>query len=491
MNTQTNNIQTAETDASHLTNIRLKPNFEWKTVEVNGEDVEIPLEWKVLTLGNISNVKTSGVDKIIRDNEKIVNLLNYMDVYKNPSKTITSQINYKKTSLQLEKIEANLVKRGDIYFTPSSETSDDIGHAGVSLEDFDDLVYSYHLIRVRPIQNVLEPLFSSKIFNNKLTKNYFSKMAQGITRMTLKKEAFENYQFISPSILEQTLIAQTLTTQEEYIDTLKKQAVVERNRLTWLTDELLCGRIRVKEDHNGQPTVLTRDEQGQVVDSLPAVVLVANTEWKTVEVNGEELEIPQEWNVKKIADITNVCSGGTPSTKDALCWNGTIPWLSSGEVCNKRIFSTEKKISDYGLKNSSAKMVPIGSVMIALAGQGKTRGQVGITTIDLCTNQSIGSILPSHNFCPSFLFYNLLNRYDEIRSISGGDSGRGGLNLEMIKNISVNMPTPSEQTIIAQILTTQEEYISAIEHMIVVEEKRLEWLTDELLSGRILIEEVE
>lgn len=486
MNTQTNNIQTAETDASHLTNIRLKPNFEWKTVEVNGEDVEIPLEWKVLTLGNISNVKTSGVDKIIRDNEKIVNLLNYMDVYKNPSKTITSQINYKKTSLQLEKIEANLVKRGDIYFTPSSETSDDIGHAGVSLEDFDDLVYSYHLIRVRPIQNVLEPLFSSKIFNNKLTKNYFSKMAQGITRMTLKKEAFENYQFISPSILEQTLIAQTLTTQEEYIDTLKKQAVVERNRLTWLTDELLCGRIRVKEDHNGQPTVLTRDEQGQVVDSLPAVVLVANTEWKTVEVNGEDIVIPQEWEVKTMDKCGHIVAGQSPDgilvLKEPINQENIDFHQGNANFGEKYTVLSNKTIK----RNKAPKIAQKGSLLLSVRAP---VGELNYASNEICFGRGLCNIQAKNNNL-DYLKWKIQTAKDELNKLATGTTFLAVTNSQISK-FEITIPNYKEQTLIAQTLTSQEEYISAIEQMVVVEEKRLEWLTDELLSGRILIEEVE
>ena len=145
--------------------------------------------------------------------------------------------------------------------------------------------------------------------------------------------------------------------------------------------------------------------------------------------------------IKKINEFTTVTAGGTPSTKNSLYWNGNIPRMNSGELNKHKIFSVEGRITQLGLENSSTKYVPKGSVLIGLAGQGKTRGTAAITYIDTCINQSIGAILPSNEHISEFLYYDLTRRYNNIRELSSGDGGRGGLNLSLLGNIEVNLPS--------------------------------------------------
>ena len=153
--------------------------------------------------------------------------------------------------------------------------------------------------------------------------------------------------------------------------------------------------------------------------------------------------------IKKINEFTTVTAGGTPSTKNSLYWNGNIPWMNSSELNKHKIFSVEGRITQLGLANSSTKYVPKGSVLIGLAGQGKTRGTAAITYIDTCINQSIGAILPSNEHISEFLYYDLTRRYNNIRELSSGDGGRGGLNLSLLGNIEVNLPS----------INTQQDYI--------------------------------
>jgi len=129
-----------------------------------------------------------------------------------------------------------------------------------------------------------------------------------------------------------------------------------------------------------------------------------------------------------------ITSGGTPDTKKIEYWeNGAIPWMSSGEVNLKTISETEKFITEAGLKNSSAKLVPENSVVMALAGQGKTRGQVARTRIKLTTNQSLAALIFDEKKVSSdYIFHFLETQYENLRQISSGNSGRGGLNLQMI-----------------------------------------------------------
>lgn len=148
-----------------------------------------------------------------------------------------------------------------------------------------------------------------------------------------------------------------------------------------------------------------------------------------------------QYSVKTIGDIAECFAGATPSTSISEYWeNGTIRWMSSGEVHNGHIHDTESRITELGYRKASTKMVPIHSVVIALAGQGKTRGTVAVTEVELCTNQSLCAIVPNGKVHYEYLYHNLNGRYIELRGMSGDVNGRGGLNLRIIQSIPIIVP---------------------------------------------------
>ena len=154
----------------------------------------------------------------------------------------------------------------------------------------------------------------------------------------------------------------------------------------------------------------------------------------------------KSYDIKKVGDFAECFAGATPSTKIPSYWDdGNIPWMSSGEVHKGRIQDTDAKITQQGYDGCSTKMVPIHSIVVALAGQGKTRGTVAINEIELCTNQSLCAIVPNEEINYEYLFHNLRGRYKELRSMSGDVDGRGGLNLKHIQSIKVIVPPMSEQ----------------------------------------------
>lgn len=155
---------------------------------------------------------------------------------------------------------------------------------------------------------------------------------------------------------------------------------------------------------------------------------------------------PAEYAVKTLRDLSECYAGATPSTKVKEYWdNGSIPWMSSGEVHMEHVTETESKITESGYQQTSTKMVPVHSVVIALAGQGKTRGKVAITEIPLCTNQSLCAIIPSKDIHYEYLYHNLKGRYLELRGMAGDVNGRGGLNLKIVQSIQVIVPPIDEQ----------------------------------------------
>ncbi len=172
--------------------------------------------------------------------------------------------------------------------------------------------------------------------------------------------------------------------------------------------------------------------------------------------------MPNNWKTYKLKEVCEkIFSGGTPSTSNPEFWNGEIPWLSSGETGNRYIDKTEKSITEIGLQKSSAKMAFKDDVVIASAGQGKTRGQTSFLKIDTSVNQSVLCFRADKDIIDSkFLFFNLSNRYDEFRNISDSFSTRGSLTKDLIENqIKLDLPPLKEQKSIAAILSAIDDKI--------------------------------
>ena len=183
-------------------------------------------------------------------------------------------------------------------------------------------------------------------------------------------------------------------------------------------------------------------------------------------------EFTDDWEQRKVSEVAEICTGGTPSTGIEKYWYPKeIPWLSSGEVHKKYITYTDNKISVEGMNNSSARMIPENSVLIALAGQGKTRGTVAINRISLTTNQSIAAMTFSNEIVPEFVFCNLENRYEEIRRMSSGDGSRGGLNKQIVGEIEIPYTSKEEQTKMGA-------YFSTLDHLITLHQRKLEKLKE-------------
>lgn len=191
-----------------------------------------------------------------------------------------------------------------------------------------------------------------------------------------------------------------------------------------------------------------------------------------------------EWTTRRIGDFAEVRAGGTPSTAVPRYWGGDVRWMSSGEVHSKRVSEVQGRITADGLRESAAQLLPRGTVLMALAGQGKTRGTVAISLVALSTNQSIAGILPGSEHDPTFLYYNLDTRYEELRGESSGDGGRGGLNLTIIKNLDVVMPARDEQAAVATVLADVDNEIDALGLRLTKARDMKQGMMQELLTGR-------
>ncbi|ERJ31063.1 restriction endonuclease subunit S [Campylobacter concisus] len=198
-------------------------------------------EWEETKLGNIGVFKTSSVDKIIQKDECIVNLVNYMDVYRNTH--INSNLKLSQTSASNREIENLSLAKGDVLFTPSSETPDDIGHSAVILSDMPNTLFSYHLVRFRlNIKNDI--VFLGYVFNQDKILKQFARLSQGITRYTLSISDFQNVFINFPNLKEQQKIAEILTACDDEINLLNLKLENLKKQKQGLMQKLLKGEIR-------------------------------------------------------------------------------------------------------------------------------------------------------------------------------------------------------------------------------------------------------
>lgn len=169
-----------------------------------------------------------------------------------------------------------------------------------------------------------------------------------------------------------------------------------------------------------------------------------------------------EFTYCKLIDVlSDIHSGGTPSTEESSYWGGNIKWLSSGETSQRFISGTVDKITEEGVKNSSTKLAKKNNIVMACAGQGKTRGQTSYLLDDMYINQSVIALETKTSVLPLYLFYDLSSRYEELRGGSDASSTRGSITTTALKNLPFKYPDLSTQQSIVDILFGYDSLIEA------------------------------
>ena len=167
-----------------------------------------------------------------------------------------------------------------------------------------------------------------------------------------------------------------------------------------------------------------------------------------------------DWEERKLGNLTKVVVGGTPSTSNESYWNnGSIPWLSSGGINDGNVIKASKLITQEGLDNSSAKLMPKGTTLLAMTGA--TLGRVGYLLIETSGNQSVAGLIPNHNFYSKFLFYTLFKNKQTILSMAGG-AAQAGINKATIESFKFKFPIVEEQTKIANFLSSIDTKIEQV-----------------------------
>jgi type I restriction enzyme S subunit len=191
---------------------------------------------------------------------------------------------------------------------------------------------------------------------------------------------------------------------------------------------------------------MRREAEQKAKEIIPALFL---------DMFGDPATNPKAWEVKRIDELTTVGTGGTPSRDKPKYYGGDIPWVKTGEVSGSVVTSTEEFITDLAIEETNCKKFPIGTILIAMYGQGQTRGRAAILGVEAATNQACAAILPSDKVETSFLYRLLVFQYDVLRAMGRGGN-QANLNLSMIKTFRVPMPDRDLQRKFANLVASLE-----------------------------------
>lgn len=199
-------------------------------------------------------------------------------------------------------------------------------------------------------------------------------------------------------------------------------------------------------------------------------------------VKNKKVVIPQQWRLPQIKDIASISSGSTPNRNNSEYWNGNIAWVTTGELSSGHVNHTSELITVKAVKETKMRIYPQGTLLMAMYGQGKTRGTVAILEIDAAVNQACAAITIK-NGNSKFLFYQLKNSYQDIRKLSN-TGNQENLNADIIKSYQVPWAPDEEQERISAILTTQDKVIELKEMRLAEKQRQKKYLMQQLLTGK-------
>ena len=391
----------------------------------------IPEDWEVKPFEQLAHIERGKFTARPRNDPKYyggdIPFIQTGDVKNAHGQIITYSQTLNAEGLKVSK----LFPRGTLFFTIAANIGD-VGFAAF------DTACPDSLVAITPSKETDKTWLSYELARR---KSSFENLATHNAQLNINLEKLRPYLLPQPPLPKQRAIADALSDVDGLLAALERLIAKKRDLKQAAMQQLLTGQTRLPGFYG-------------------------------------------EWEVKQIDEFADCTAGGTPNTRMSEYWGGSIRWMSSGELNLKRVEEVEGRITESGLKNSSTNMIPKKSVLLGLAGQGKTRGTVAMNFVDLCTNQSIAAILPNKAYVPDYLYFNLDSRYDELRELSAGDGGRGGLNLKIIRGIPVSFPSIPEQTAIAEVLSDMDAELAALEQR--REKTRLlkQAMMQELLTGR-------
>jgi type I restriction enzyme M protein len=334
--------------------------------------------------------------------------------------------------------------------------------SGASKTDYDKKV---RYLRITDI-NEYGYLKSNNIVSpSKIEKEYFLNFndilfarSGSVGRCYLHKELNGNYQFAGYLIkfpLNEELINPNYlfyisksNFYSEWIENIKKQGTISN--------------INAKEYSSFEFPLPSLETQNQIVEELDGYQKIIDGCRQVIENYKPSIDIDPSWEMIELGQLCSLMTGGTPKTDNKEFYeNGDVPWLVSGDIHKVEIYNSKKFITKKGMESSSAKFLPVNSVLIALNGQGKTRGTVAVLRMKATCNQSIVSIKPNDEdiLKTEFLYLYLNSIYKNIRNLTG-DNQRSGLNMPIIREIKIPLAPIEEQIKFINIWNSEKNMIN-------------------------------
>jgi type I restriction enzyme S subunit len=419
--------------------------------------------WQDIKLGEIGKFSTSSVDKKVVEGQAKVNLINYMDVY--GGNTINADTNFMKVTVSVVEKARSQVLPGDILFTPSSETPDDIGYSAVVAEKLTDTLHSYHTVRLRPYSNnILDIRFSAWFANAAQVRKQFSQKCAGSTRYILSIPSFNSVICKIPkSLIEQRKIAICLDTMQGTIE--KTEALIHKYQQvkSGLMNDLFTRGLTA--DGKLRPP---REQAPELYQETPIG-------W-----------IPKEWEAKELRNACDWYSGGTPSRMNHQWWEGKVPWLSPKDMKFFDLEDTEEHVTKSAAIFGS-RLMPAGTVFIVIRGMILAHTfPVVYSSSEFCFNQDIKAVTGRDELHNRFLAYWFdANRDVFLKKTTEATHGTKRFDMKDLYDLTIGIPSPDEQ----QRILNRLEVISsrlAKEEMYVSKLRKLKFgLMHDLLTGKV------
>jgi type I restriction enzyme S subunit len=327
------------------------------------------------------------------------------------------------------------------------------------------------LLNQRVCKIIQKNKYYSQKFLDYVLPAYLQEINKNTSSLTVKHLSSQSIKEIPlplPPLPEQyrivTKIEELFTQLDAGVASLKKvQAQLKRYRQAVLK-AAFEGRLTQewREQHKGEiesvqellKNIRTIDENA----SKPRITNIADLKIKELPL------IPSGWVYAKIDDIAYIGTGATPSRTKSKYWdNGTIPWVTSSAVNWSFVKNTEEKITEIALKETRVKIFPVHTLIVALYGEGKTRGKISELLIDACTNQALATLNLKfdNNVFRAYVKLFFQEQYENIRRHSSGGV-QPNLNLSIIKKMVIPIPPLSEQKVIVFEI---ERNLSQIDHL--------------------------
>ena len=426
---------------------------------------EIPSNWeksRIRMVGDLYGGLTGkkGGDFNDEDNPSNKPFVPFTNIFNN---TYISKDHFQLVNVEDDENQ-NKVLKNDLFFLMSSESYEDLGKCSILLENVEELYLNSFCKGYRIKDSKVNPLFLNYQLLGSLHKEMISIEGNGFTRINLRQDRLLDIPIFIPPLSEQQQIVSFLDTKTSLIDSL-----IEKTQR------------KIK---------LLKEKKSSLINEIVTKGLNPNVEMKD---SGVEWigEIPSHWGIGKLYQFSEMSNGSTPSRVKPEYWeNGTIPWMSSGEINKKRIREIDGRITQKGFENSSTKLLPIGTVMMGLNGQGKTKGTVGILEIETTCNQSLCGMIFNDYINPMFSYYFLDSQYYHIRGLVG-EGKREGISISFLGRYPLVVPPLKEQQQIVEYLDKQTQKINKT---ISVQEKRIELLKEyrqslisEVVTGKLKV----